>query len=199
MTVSVYLDTLVRELSRLPGIGQKSASRAAFHLLSADDADAQRLAKAILDIKLHIKTCRICGGISETDVCAICADERRDRSVLCVVEYKKDILTIEKTAAFKGLYHVLGGVISPLDGIGPEDLSMEALLRRCTEGGIREIIIATNPTIEGDATSLYILQMVKELSIRVMRLSRGLPVGGDIEYADIATITRSLSDRHEVL
>ena len=198
MTISVYLDTLVRELTRLPGIGQKSASRAAFHLLSSDDADAQRLAKAILDVKKHIKTCTVCGGISEFEICPICSDDRRDHSVICIVEHKKDILTIEKTGAFKGLYHVLGGVISPLDGIGPEQLAMTSLFERCAQKNIREIIIATNPTIEGDATSLYISQMVKRYSIRVMRLSRGLPVGGDIEYADIATIARSLSDRHEV-
>ncbi len=198
MTISVYLETLVRELTKLPGIGQKSASRAAFHLLSADDTDAERLAKAILDVKKHIKTCSVCGGISEFEICPICSDDRRDRSVLCIVEHKKDILTIEKTGAFKGLYHVLGGVISPLDGIGPEQLAMASLFERCAQNEINEIIIATNPTIEGDATSLYISQMVKRYSIRVMRLSRGLPVGGDIEYADIATITRSLSDRHEV-
>lgn len=198
MTVSVYLDTLIRELTRLPGIGQKSASRAAFHILSADDADAERLAAAIMNLKKHIRTCSVCGGISELDICPICSDSRRDKTTICVVEQKKDILTIEKTGAFRGLYHVLGGVISPLDGIGPEELAMTSLFIRCKENNVREIIIATNPTIEGDATSLYISQMVKSLAIRVMRLSRGLPVGGDIEYADIATITRSLSDRHEV-
>jgi len=198
MTSSVYLDTLVRELTRLPGIGPKSASRAAFHLLASDDADAERLARAILDVKKYIRSCSVCGGISDGEVCPICADPRRDRSILCVVEHKKDILTIERSGAFRGLYHVLGGVISPLDGIGPEELAMNTLFARCAQNEIHEIIIATNPTIEGDATSLYISQMVKRYSIRVMRLSRGLPVGGDIEYADLATIARSLSDRHEV-
>jgi len=195
---SNYLDALVRELTRLPGMGTKSASRIAFHLITMDDADVKRLASTIVDLKERIKTCEICGGISDTQCCSICEDPARDKGILCVVQSQKDALTIEKTGVFKGRYYVLGGVISPLDGIGPEELKLPRLVDRCRESGVKDVLVAVNPTIEGDATTLYIAKMLKPLDIRVKRIARGIPLGADIEYADSATIARSISDSVDV-
>jgi recombination protein RecR len=195
---SQYLDALIRELGRLPGMGTKSASRVAFHLLTVDERDVRRLADALIALKEKIRTCQVCGGISDNDICSICDDPTRDKSVICVVEKQKDALTIEKTGAFKGRYHVLGGVISPLDGISPDDLNIKKLITRCTEDHVKELLVAVNPTIEGDATTLYLAKVVKPLHIKIMRIARGLPVGADIEYADSATIARSISDSVEV-
>jgi recombination protein RecR len=195
---SNYLDALVRELTRLPGMGTKSASRIAFHLITMDDADVKRLASTIVDLKERIKTCEICGGISDTQRCSICEDPAREKGILCVVQSQKDALTIEKTGVFKGRYYVLGGVISPLDGIGPEELKLPRLVDRCRESGVKDVLVAVNPTIEGDATTLYIAKMLKPLDIRVKRIARGIPLGADIEYADSATIARSISDSVDV-
>ncbi len=195
---SNYLDALVRELTRLPGMGTKSASRIAFHLITMDDADVKRLASTIVDLKERIKTCELCGGISDDQRCSICEDPARDKGILCVVQSQKDALTIEKTGVFKGRYYVLGGVISPLDGIGPEELKLPRLVDRCRESGVKDVLVAVNPTIEGDATTLYIAKMLKPLDIRVKRIARGIPLGADIEYADSATIARSISDSVDV-
>jgi recombination protein RecR len=195
---SKYLEMLTREFSRLPGIGPKSASRLAFHILKMPLEDVESLSRAILVLKKNISTCTICGGISDGDVCSICSDSERDRNLLCVVEEQRDVLSIEKSGEFRGLYHVLGGVISPLDGIGPEELNIKSLIGRAREGEVREVIIATNPTVEGDATSLYLSQELRPLGITVMRIAHGLPIGADIEFADSATIAQSLRDRIKI-
>jgi recombination protein RecR len=195
---SKYLEMLTREFSRLPGIGPKSASRLAFHILKMPPEDVESLSRAILVLKKNISTCTICGGISDGDVCSICSDSERDRGLLCVVEEQSDVLSIEKSGEFRGLYHVLGGVISPLDGIGPEELNIKSLIERAREGKVREVIIATNPTVEGDATSLYLSKELRPLGITVMRIAHGLPIGADIEFADSATIAQSLRDRIKI-
>jgi recombination protein RecR len=195
---SKYLEMLTREFSRLPGIGPKSASRLAFHILKMPPEDVESLSRAILVLKKNISTCTICGGISDGDICSICSDSERDRNLLCVVEEQSDVLSIEKSGEFRGLYHVLGGVISPLDGIGPEELNIKSLIERAREGKVREVIIATNPTVEGDATSLYLSQELRPLGITVMRIAHGLPIGADIEFADSATIAQSLRDRIKI-
>jgi recombination protein RecR len=195
---SRYLDAAVRELSRLPGIGPKSASRVAFHLLKMSTHDVRRLTETIIDLKEKITSCSVCGGISDGGECAICSDPQRETKVLCIVEEQRDLLTIERTGVFRGKYHVLGGVISPLDGVGPDDLSIDRLVERLRSGQTSELLIALNPTVEGDATALYISKMVKPLNVKVMRMARGLPVGAEIEYADSATIATSISDRVEI-
>ena len=193
-----YLDAAVRELSRLPGIGPKSAARVAFHLLKMSSADVRRLAETIVDLKEKIASCPVCGGISDGGNCSICEDPMREKKVLCVVEEQKDLLTIERTGVFRGRYHVLGGVISPLDGVGPDNLSFDRLVARLRSGDIAEILVAFNPTVEGDATALYLAKLVKEFNVKVMRMARGLPVGAEIEYADSATLATSISDRVEI-
>jgi len=187
------LDNLIRQLSRLPGIGQKSAARIAYHLLQSDPRFAESLGTDIREIQHRIRRCSSCGSFTEADPCDICSDPGRDRSRLCVVEQPQDVSVLESSGAYAGLYHVLGGVISPLDGIGPEELSVAKLLSRST--GLKEVIIATNPTVEGDTTALYIAKLLGERGIQVSRLALGLPVGGDLEYADRLTIERSLSGR----
>ncbi|MDA3900225.1 MAG: recombination mediator RecR [Spirochaetes bacterium] len=196
---SEYLDALIRELNKLPGIGSKSAARAAFHLLEMSDANVKQLLNTIIALKENVLECSLCGGISDTPVCSICTDPSRQQQTLCVIEDKKALITIEKTGTYKGIYHVLGGVISPLDGIGPDDIRFPQLVERCKSESIKEVIMATNPTIEGDATVLYSLKVLKPLGIRVMRLARGLPVGADIDFTDVATISKSLLERSEVL
>lgn len=198
MHIPNSLEALIKEFSRLPGIGPKSASRLAFHVLQMPLESAQRLSDGILLVKKSISTCSICGGISESPVCAVCSDPERDKNIICVAESAKDVLTIEKTGEFKGVYHVLHGVISPLDGIGPEEINIRALLDRCKERKIQEIIIATNPSIEGDATGLYLARLLKPLGIRVTRIAHGLPVGADIEFADSITLAKSISGRVEM-
>jgi len=192
------LEALIRELSRLPGIGPKSASRLAFHLIKADPEESAALARAIVECKSAITACTSCGAIAEGGLCPVCADPSRDRSQICVVENPRDVLTVERTGEFRGLYHVLGGVISPLDGIGPEELSISPLVERCERESVRELIVATNPTVEGDATGLYIARLFKPLGIRVMRIAHGLPVGADLEYADSMTVARSIAGRVEL-
>jgi len=189
------LDNLVEELCRLPGIGEKTAQRLAFFILRAPAVRAERLARAVVEVKEKIIFCSECSGITETDPCAICTDPTRDRGLICVVEDPSDVFLIERTGAYKGLYHVLMGALSPLDGIGPEQLKIDALLKRVTRGGVREIICATNPNMEGDATVLYLAQLMKPYGVRLTRLAHGLPVGGHLEYADEVTLSRSLEGR----
>jgi len=194
---SKYLEKCIHELSKLPGIGSKSASRIAFFLLKTPKANVDALVGAINQLKDNIRYCEECGGISDEAVCSVCSDNERDRTTLCVVEEPEDMLSIEKSGAFNGLYHVLGGVISPLDGVGPEELSINKLVERC-KSGIKEVIIATNPTIEGDATALYIASLLKPLHIKVMRIAHGLPVGSDLEFVDAPTLAKSITGRREM-
>ncbi len=195
---SKYLDDLIDQLSGLPGIGRKSASRLAFHVLNMEQENTERLVRAIMELKENIVTCRTCGGISDSDTCSICLDERRERGIICVVENARDILTIESTGEYRGLYHVLMGVLSPLDGIGPQDLNIRPLLERCSGGAVREVILALNPTVEGDATSLYISDLLRSTGVLVTRIAHGLPVGADLEYTDAATIIKSINGRVKI-
>ena len=190
------LNNLIDEFSRFPGIGKKTAQRMAFYVLNSPTNFAGDLSQAVLNLKSKIRFCEKCFGISEHSICSICSDTRRDVNTLCVVENPADIYTFEKTSAFRGLYHVLGGVLSPLDGIGPDDLNINSLLTRITTD--IEILIATNATIEGEATCLYIANILEQKSVKVTRLARGLPMGGDLEFVDEATIMRAIEDRSEV-
>ena len=192
------IQDLIDELSRLPGIGPKSAQRLAFHLVKSPPDDAKRLADAIVQAKERIYFCRECGNVAEGELCRICRDEGRDRTVLCVVEEPKDVATIEKAGVIKGRYHVLGGAISPLDGIGPEDLRTKELLERVERDSVTEVIIATNPNLEGNATAMYVSALLKPAGVRVTRLASGLPVGGDLEYADEVTLSQALEGRREM-
>jgi len=192
------LAALIERLVRLPGIGPKSAQRLAFHLLKVPREEAAALAEAVLELKNKIRACGQCFNISEEDRCAICQDGRRDAGLLCVVEEVNDLLAIEKTREFRGLYHVLGGSLSPLDGRGPEQIRGRELLQRLEAGGVREVILATNPNVEGEATALYLLRMLKAHPVKVTRIARGLPMGGDLEYADEATLSRALEGRREI-
>jgi recombination protein RecR len=186
---------LIDELGRLPGVGPKSAQRIAFHLLQAEPADVRRLADVLIEVKAKVKFCSICFNVSEDDQCRICRDPRRDGSQLCVVEEYKDVVAIEKTREFRGRYHVLGGAISPIDGIGPDQLRMRELMIRLADGTVTEVILATDPNLEGEATATYLTRMLKPLGLRVTRLASGLPVGGDLEYADEVTLGRAFAGR----
>jgi recombination protein RecR len=192
------LATLIGELVRLPGIGPKTAQRLAFHLLKVPREEAVALAEAVIGLKDRIRTCTRCFSIGETELCPICQDPRRDPQVLCVVEEVNDLLAIEKTKEFRGLYHVLGGTLSPLDGRGPEQIRGRELLARLGAGSVREVILATNPNVEGEATALYLLRLLKPFPIMVTRIARGLPMGGDLEYADEVTLARALEGRREL-
>jgi recombination protein RecR len=189
---------LIEELSRLPGIGPKSAARLAYFLLQADNEKAESLAHAILGIKRNLSLCSTCFNITDTAPCVICRNENRDRSVLCVVEEPADILPLERTKKYNGLYHVLHGVISPSDGIGPDQLKINELLARLQDGQVTEVIMATNPNTEGEATTMYLYSLIAPLNIHVTRLARGLPFGGDLEYADDMTLSRALEGRQDV-
>lgn len=186
---------LIDELGRLPGVGPKSAQRIAFHLLQADPADVERLAAVLVEVKRRVKFCSICFNVSEEETCRICQDPRRDPSVLCVVEEYKDVVAIERTREFKGRYHVLGGAISPIDGIGPDQLRIRELLQRLNDATITEVILATDPNLEGEATATYLTRQLSPLGLRVTRLASGLPVGGDLEYADEVTLGRAFVGR----
>jgi recombination protein RecR len=192
------IDDLVTELSRLPTIGRKSALRLTYHLLKQPAEQSKRLAHALVTLAERIHPCVECYNLTEAERCAICTDPRRDRGLLCVVEEASDIPAIERTAEYRGLYHVLGGRLAPLDGIGPEDLTVGALVRRVRSGGVREVIVATNPKLEGEATALYLQEQLRPAGVTVSRLARGLPVGGDLEYADDVTLIRSIQGRREV-
>lgn len=189
------IDALVTELSRLPTIGRKSAVRLTYHLLKQPAEQSRRLAEALVALTERVRPCPDCFNLSEGDRCAICADPRRDASLLCVVEEASDLPAIERTGAFRGRYHVLGGRLAPLDGIGPSDLTVDALVRRLADGAVREVIVATNATLEGEATALYVQERVAGADVVVSRLARGLPMGGDLEYADGGTIAQALAAR----
>ena len=186
---------LIDELGRLPGVGPKSAQRIAFHLLQTEDDLPQRLARVLIEVKEKVRFCDICGNVSEQERCNICRDERRDKSSICVVEESKDVQAIERTREFRGLYHVLGGAISPIQGIGPEQLRIKDLMTRLSNTEIKEVILATNPNLEGEATATYLVRMLSSLGISVTRLASGLPVGGDLEYADEVTLGRAFAGR----
>ncbi|MDQ0031932.1 recombination mediator RecR [Arthrobacter bambusae] len=190
---------LIDELGRLPGVGPKSAQRLAFHILEADPEDMKRLVAAITTVKERVKFCTVCGNVTEQELCNICRDPRRDPSVICVVEESKDVLAVERTRSFRGRYHVLGGAINPIAGMGPEQLRIRELLTRLNDGAIQEIIIATDPNLEGEATATYLARMLKSIGITVTRLASGLPVGGDLEYADEVTLGRAFEGRRNAL
>ena len=191
---SEALQQLIEEFSKLPGIGRKSAQRIALHLLKQPREEVVRMAKALVNVKDRIRYCSLCCNITEQDPCAICASAKRDRTLICVVEEPNDVLAIEKTNDFSGLYHVLGGSLSPLDGIGPEDIKVQELLQRIGPG-TGEVILAMNPNVEGEATTIYLTRLLKPLGVRISRIARGLPVGGDLEFADEATLSRALEGR----
>ena len=189
---------LIDELGRLPGVGPKSAQRIAFHLLKVEPADADRLARAIHEVKAKVHFCKVCFNVAEGELCRICRDARRDPTLVCVVEEPRDLVAIERTQEFKGRYHVLGGAISPIEGIGPDDLRIRELLRRLESEGVREVILATNPNIEGEATAMYLARLLTPLGVRVTRIASGLPVGGDLEYADEITLGRAFVGRRDM-
>ena len=186
---------LIDELGQLPGVGPKGAQRIAFHLLTADPQDVRRLAQTLIEVTEKVKFCRTCGNVAEDDECRICRDPRRDPSVICVVEEPKDVAAIEKIREYRGRYHVLGGAISPMDGIGPDDLRIRELMARLSDGVVTELILATDPNLEGEATATYLARMLKPLGLRVTRPASGLPVGGELEYADEVTLGRAFEGR----
>ncbi|KRC42749.1 recombination mediator RecR [Oerskovia enterophila] len=189
---------LIDELGRLPGVGPKSAQRIAFHLLAADAADVRRLADALTEVKLRVRFCEVCGNVAEGERCRICLDPRRSAAVICVVEEPKDVVAIERTREFRGKYHVLGGAINPMDNVGPDDLRIRELLTRLADGEVQEVILATDPNVEGEATATYLTRMLSPMGLRVTRLASGLPVGGDLEYADEVTLGRAFEGRRVV-
>jgi recombination protein RecR len=189
---------LIEELGRLPGIGPKSAQRLAFHLLTIEMADAERLARTIVAVKEKVRFCVRCFNVSEHEECRICRDTRRDTSVVCVVEEPRDLMAMERTGEFRGRYHVLGGAISPIDGVGPDDLRIKELVTRIGQEAITEVVLATNPNIEGEATASYLARLLKAMDLRVSRIASGLPVGGDLEYADEVTLGRAFAGRRDL-
>ena len=192
------LQQLIEQFRRLPGIGGKSAQRLAFHVLRSPREDAERLCEAIRQVKDRVTYCMVCHNFTDTDPCGICADHSRDRRRICVVEEPPNVQVIEKTGWHRGLYHVLMGAISPLSGVGPDDLKIKGLLSRIDEGGVEEVILATNPTVEGEATAIYLARLLKPLGVKVTRIAMGIPVGSDLEYADDLTMTRALEGRREL-
>ena len=189
------VQNLIDELGQLPGVGPKGAQRIAFYLLSADPADVRRLASSLLEVLERVKFCRTCGNVAEEDECRICRDPRRDLAMICVVEEPKDVAAIEKIREFRGRYHVLGGAISPIDGVGPDDLRIPELMKRLSDGTVTELILATDPNLEGEATAAYLARLVKPMGLRVTRPASGLPVGGELEYADEVTLGRAFEGR----
>ena len=192
------LARLINELSRLPGIGGKTAQRLAFHILSMEEKEARALADSIIEAKQKMTYCSVCGNLTDTDPCVICSDPSRDRSVICVVETPKDVVAMEKIKEYNGLYHVLHGAISPMEWIGPEDINLKQLIVRLQNEDVRELILATNPNIEGEATAMYIARLIKPSGIRVSRIAHGIPVGGDLEYADEVTLLKAMEGRREL-
>lgn len=192
--LSPAIENLIAQLTRLPGIGTRTAQRLAFHLLAVPGEEANALADAIAEVKARIRACRACGNLTEEDLCTVCLDPRRDRSVICVVEQPFDVISLERTHEFRGLYHVLGGALSPLDGVDPGDLRIQTLLDRVAEGDVTEVVLATNPNMTGEATASYLADRLRE-QVTVTRLASGLPVGGDLEYADEVTLGRALAGR----
>lgn len=192
------LSNLIAELSKLPGIGGKTAQRLAFHILSQEDKDAFALADAILEAKKNMKYCSVCGNLTDVDPCGICSDPARDQSMICVVESPRDVSAMERIKEFQGLYHVLHGAISPMDGIGPEDINLKQLIIRLQQNDVMEVILATNPNIEGEATAMYTARLIKPSGIKVTRIAHGVPVGGDLEYADEITLSKAMEGRREL-
>jgi recombination protein RecR len=192
------LSNLISQLSKLPGIGGKTAQRLAFHILAMDEKDALAIAEAIVEAKKTMKYCTICGNLTDEEPCRICMDSCRDQTVICVVESPRDLAAMERIREFKGLYHVLHGAISPMDGIGPEDINLRSLILRLQKNDIKEVILATNPNIEGEATSMYIARLIKPSGIKATRIAHGIPVGGDLEYADEITLSKALEGRREL-
>lgn len=192
------IQELIDELGRLPGVGPKSAQRIAFHILQSESVDIQRLVEAIREVKERVKFCEICGNVSEDVQCRICRDPKRELHAICVVEESKDVQAIEKTREFRGRYHVLGGAISPIEGIGPENLRIKELMARLADGAVTEVILATDPNLEGEATATYLARLIKPLALTVTRLASGLPVGGDLEYADEVTLGRAFEGRRTI-
>ena len=192
------LNRLIEWFSRLPGIGKKTAARLAFYVLNLPQKEALDFAQTIIDAKEKVHTCKVCQNLTDSDVCEVCADPKRDRTVVCVVEDPKDVLAFERTGEYRGLYHVLHGALSPLDNVNPEDLKIKELFSRLSHGEIKEVIMATNPTVEGEATAGYISRFVKPMGVKITRLAYGIPVGGDLEYTDEITLSRALEGRHEI-
>ncbi|NLY75693.1 MAG: recombination protein RecR [Firmicutes bacterium] len=192
------MNRLIHELGKLPGVGPKTAQRLAFYILTLSEDEVGKIAEALLDARHKIGFCAVCGHLTEVSPCAVCENQGRERFLLCVVEEPKDVIAMERTRVYKGLYHVLGGALSPLEGIGPEELRIKELLQRISEGGFQEVIIATNPNVEGEATALYLSKLLRPMGIKVTRLARGLPVGGDLEYADEITLGKALEGRTEL-
>jgi recombination protein RecR len=189
---------LIDELGRLPGVGPKGAQRIAFHLLACDPVDVRRLADVLVEVKEKVRFCATCGNVAEEEHCRICRDPRRDHSAICVVEESKDVVAVERTREFRGRYHVLGGAISPIEGIGPDDLRIRELVQRLADGSVTEVIVATDPNLEGEATATYLTRLLKPMGLRITRLASGLPVGGDLEYADEVTLGRAFEGRRAV-
>ncbi|PTM56953.1 recombination mediator RecR [Desmospora activa] len=198
MYVPEPISKLIEGFMRLPGIGPKTAQRLAFHVLVMEEEDVLDLAKALARAKRDLRQCRICSNITDQDVCNVCADKNRDRSVICVVQDPRDVIAMERTKEYNGLYHVLNGAISPIEGIGPDELSIPQLLKRLEDETVAELILATNPNIEGEATAMYLQRLVKPVGLKVTRIAHGLPVGGDLEYADEVTLTKALEGRREL-
>jgi len=198
MSSSGPIARLVVELAKLPGVGEKTAARLAFHILRAPAEDATALAAAITDLRAKIRLCSQCWDFTEADPCELCRDQRRDTGVICVVAHPQDVVAIERTGGYRGRYHVLHGVLSPLDGIGPEDLRIAELIRRCGNGEIREVIVATNPSVEGETTAIYLAKLLRPLGVRTSRIATGVPIGGELEYADRLTLARAIDGRREL-
>ncbi|ATD31674.1 recombination protein RecR [Macrococcus epidermidis] len=192
------ISKLIDSFMKLPGIGPKTASRLAFHVLDMKEDDVMNFAKALVDVKRELTYCSVCGHITDTDPCYVCSDTTRDRSMICVVEETKDVIAMEKMREYKGMYHVLHGAISPMEGVGPEDINIPSLLTRLKDEEVTELILATNPNIEGESTAMYISRLVKPIGIKTTRLAHGLPVGGDLEYADEVTLSKAISGRTEI-
>ena len=198
MEGALPLEKLIEEFSRLPGVGRKTAQRFAFYILNLPEERAKEFAAAILDARTKIKKCPVCGNLTDGELCPICAAKNRDASTICVVEDPRDVLAFERTKEYDGVYHVLHGLISPMDGVGPEQINVKSLVERVGKGNVSEVIMATNPTVEGEATAMYIAKLVKPLGVKVTRLAYGIPVGGNLEYADEVTLYRALSGRSEI-
>jgi recombination protein RecR len=196
--VPVPIERVIQELTKLPGIGEKTATRLAFHLTRAQRGDVEGLANALLALREELYTCSVCCALAGSDPCEMCSDPRRSDEVICVVEEAADLAAVERSGGFRGRYHVLQGTLSPLDGVGPDDLRIAELIRRIGGGGVRELILATNPTAEGEATAMYVAQLTKPLGVTVSRIAHGLPMGGDVEYADLATLGKALEGRREM-
>ncbi len=198
MSAAGPIARLVCELGKLPGIGEKTAARLAFHILRAPEEDAAALAAAIVDLRAKIRLCSVCWDFTEDDPCAICRDERRDASLVCAVAHPQDVIAIERTGGYRGRYHVLHGVLSPLEGVGPDDLRVAELVKRCSDGNLREVIVATNPSVEGETTAVYLAKLIRPLGLRVSRIATGVPMGGELEYADRLTLARAIDGRREL-